>query len=295
MKSVAIFAYNEAENISRLLCSLSDAGLSDKDKAFVLINGCTDNTHQIVQEISRKDPRIHAIEIELGDKANAWNVYLDQLAPDNADLHVFLDGDVLPSKNAFNKMIKAFEKHTEAIAVSSLPKGGRQSEPWAKRILKFHGMPGNMYGIKKETFQRLRRQPIRLPIGLVGDDSFLRFLFLRNLDPKASETLDYIRPLSTVFFEYKSFPANTWGGLKAIWKRHLRYARRDLEHAVLVKRLQENGLSAMPRRADELWKNLPKALFLQERLTFVSLLFPIVLINACMHPHMKLKAKAWDE
>ena len=61
MKSLAIFAYNEADIIADTLASLDEAGLDKEDQVFVLINGCTDNTFDIVQEVSQKDKRIHPV------------------------------------------------------------------------------------------------------------------------------------------------------------------------------------------------------------------------------------------
>ena len=295
MKSLAIFAYNEAGIIADTLASLDEAGLGKEDQVFVLINGCTDNTFDIVQEVSQKDKRIHPVKIDFGDKANAWDVYVDKLGPDNASIHIFLDGDVMPSKGAFHEMKKALEQHPEALAVSTLPRGGRRSKGWAKRIVEKHGMPGNMYGLRKETFTRMREMPIRIPIGYVGDDPLLRFLLLRNLDPQADVKLDYIRPVETAFFEYESFPLNTLWGLKATWKRQLTYARRDLEHAVLVDWLLKQGLKSMPRCADDLWPEFPRAILMQEKLHPRFALFPLTLLRAFLKPKLTMKAKAWDE
>lgn len=295
MKSLAIFAYNEADIIAKTLASLETAGFEKDDQAYVLINGCSDNTLEIVQEISKKDQRIHPIEIKFGDKANAWDVYVASHAPKEASIHIFLDGDVLPSENAFTEMQNALDKHPEALAVSTMPAGGRKSESWAKRIAEKHGMPGNMYGLRKETFQRIYEMPIRLPIGYVGDDPLLRFLLLRDLNPQNEEKLEYIRPVETAFFEYESFPLNTYSGIKAVIKRQIHYSRRDLEQAILIKDLKEKGISAMPRRADELWPRFFEAIRLQERFTPCSVFFPYVFLKTRLKRQMTFKAKAWDE
>ncbi len=294
MKSLAIFAYNEADIIAKTLGSLEQAGLAKDDKVFVLINGCTDNTFEIVAEIAEKDKRINPVKIDFGDKANAWNVYVNDLGIDDAKIHIFLDGDVIPSENAFFEMQNALDKYPEALAVSTLPKGGRKSEGWAKRIVEKHGMPGNMYGFSKETFQRMRNMPIRIPIGLVGDDPLLRFLLLRNLDPQANERLEYIRPVETAFFSYESFPLNTLSGLKALFKRQLHYARRDLEHAILVEHLIAEGIGAMPRSADSLWPSLTRAIFMQEKLHPRFALFPFAILKTILNPKIKMRAPVWD-
>ena len=188
MKSLAIFAHNEADVIAQTIDALEGAGFGKDDHAYILINGCSDNTLQIVEDIAQEDQRIHPVNIEFGDKCNAWDVYVDQLAPDEAEMHIFMDGDVSPSENAFHEMREAIQKHPKTLAVSTLPRGGRKSKLWAKQIIKNHGMPGNLYGVPKETFKKLRDIPIRLPVGLVGDDPLLRFLFLRNLESRLSSS-----------------------------------------------------------------------------------------------------------
>lgn len=293
MRSFAIFAHNEADLIAQTITSMNAAGFEEKDVAYILINGCTDNTFGIVEEIAKSDDRIRPIKIDFGDKSNAWDVYVDQLAPYDADMHIFMDGDVFPSERAFNEMQQALEKHPEALAVSTLPKGGRQSESWTKRILENHGLPGNLYGIRKEVFQRLRDIPIRIPVGLVGDDPLLRFLLLRDLDPTKDEKLEYVRPVKTAFFEYESLPLNTLWGLKAMWKRQIHYARRELECKLLEELLSRKGIDAMPQCADELWADFPRSFKMQENMPRRFVFFLIAIIKVKLNPKFTRKGKAW--
>lgn len=295
MKSIAIFAHNEEKLIEKTISSLDKAGLTKEDRVYVLINGCTDNTLSVVETFSKKDKRINPVHIPFGDKANAWNVYVDQIGSEESSIHIFMDGDIIPSENSFNYMQAALDEHSEALVASTLPRGGKRSESWAKYIVEKHGMPGNLYGVKAQTFKKLKYIPIRLPIGLVGDDPFLRFLFLRNLNPKNTVDLNCVRPVPNAFFEYKSFPLNTVSGLIATWKRQVRYARRDLEQALLEKRLKEEGLTSMPHCADTLWKDFHKAIIMQKRLHIRTLIYPLTLLQAWLKPKLKFTTKTWDE
>jgi len=294
MKSFAIFAHNESALIAQTLGAMDDAGFGKSDCAYILINGCSDNTYQIVEAIAKNDKRIKPINIEFGDKSNAWNVYVDQLAPDEADMHIFMDGDVRPAQKAFSELEKAAKTHLKALAFSSLPKGGSKSEAWASGIVKYHGMPGGMYALSKATMKNIKKIPLRLPIGLVGDDTILRFLLLRGLDPSAAPTLENIQPVKTAFFEYESFPL-TLSGLKATLKRQISYARRDLEIIVLEKRLKEGGIQSMPRCADALWPDLFKSIFMQPKLRPRIVLFPWVVFKTTLNPKFIRKGKAWDQ
>jgi len=295
MRSFAIFAHNEEALIAQTISKLDDAGFAMDDRAFILINGCTDNTLKIVEAIAKQDKRIHPIKIEFGDKSNAWNVYVDQLAPNDASLHIFIDGDIAPSIDAFNEMEKAFKEHPEALAVSSLPQGGRKSKKWSQGIIDNSGMPGAMYGFSQETFLKIKTMPLRLPIGLVGDDTILRFLLLRNFDPKAKPILNHIHPVKTAFFEYESLPVNTVWGLKSRFKRELSYARRDLESVILIDLLEKKGIKAMPRSADALWGKFIKAISMQEKIQPRVIFFPIVILKTWINPKFTRSGKPWDK
>jgi glycosyltransferase involved in cell wall biosynthesis len=81
--SATIFAHNEASNIIRCLESV----LSQSDEAsfpiYVLANGCTDNTAQVVKSMTLEHPSIQLIVINKPDKANAWNQYTHHIAPES--------------------------------------------------------------------------------------------------------------------------------------------------------------------------------------------------------------------
>ena len=90
---VAIFAHNEAEHILACLESLAQAAPDKRLECFVLANACTDETEALVMKYAEGYPGIHLVSIEVGDKSNAWNVYVHEIAP-TAEVHFFIDGDV---------------------------------------------------------------------------------------------------------------------------------------------------------------------------------------------------------
>src|SRR5215813_10375343 len=71
---VAVFAHNEENHIIRCLESLSLAADGSPLSAYVLANGCTDRTEEIVRGYAQTHPGVSLISIAVGDKANAWNV-----------------------------------------------------------------------------------------------------------------------------------------------------------------------------------------------------------------------------
>lgn len=293
--SVAVFAYNEAEHIKGALTAVLASGLGPADPVYVLINGTTDSTEAVVTDMAKDDPRIHAVVIPLGDKSNAWSYYANHLAPQDAPLHVFVDGDVRVSPGALKAIANQLEDHPEALAASTLPKGGRTAKGWAERILREHGMPGNFYALRGSTLDQMKTLGISLPVGLIGDDPMLRWLLLRNFAPNGAVDRARIRPVPNAHFEYSSLPLTSWSGLRALWARQMRYQLRDLQMNLLLQHLQLYGLSAMPRRIDSLYDKATPLLALKGQFKLRKCAFLYTYLRARMTRARPLVAAPWYE
>jgi len=104
--SLGICAYNEAENIGRLLQALIIQELKSASilEMIVVASGCTDGTENLVKEFAVKDKRIILIsEPERKGKASAVNAFL-KLAKGGAC--VLISADTLPEKNALEELVK---------------------------------------------------------------------------------------------------------------------------------------------------------------------------------------------
>ncbi len=293
--SVAVFAHNEADGIAANIRAIQNAGLGTDDLVFVLINGTTDATESIVAAMAQDDPRVRPVVIELGDKANAWSFYVNHLAPQACDVHVFVDGDVQVSEAAFDEIHASLAVHPEAMAASTLPRGGRTAKAWARRILDHHGMPGNFYALRGETLARVKAQSINMPVGLIGDDPFLRWLLLSGLEPGACPDPARIRPVPNATFTYQSIPITSWRGLRALWARQMRYQLRDLQMNLLREHLTTYGLSAMPRRIDSLYDRATPLMALKGQIKLRKLAFFYTYLRARASRARPLRAAAWYE
>ena len=251
--SVAVFAHNEAAHIAACLVSLQRSGLGLNDTIFVLINGSTDDTETVVAHMAEQDARIRPVVLTLGDKANAWSYYVNHLASPGTQLHVFVDGDIRVSPDAILAIRALLSEHPEALAASTLPKGGRMACRWSERVLREHGMPGNFYALRGETLARIKALSVNIPVGMIGDDPLLRWLILNNFSPNGSAERSRIRPVPEAYFEYTSIPRTNWRGLHALFARQMRYQLRDLQMNLLQRHLRTFGLAAMPRRIDSLY------------------------------------------
>ncbi|MCC0062934.1 MAG: glycosyltransferase [Defluviimonas sp.] len=293
--SVAVFAHDEADAIAGCLAALQAAGLGPTDPIFVLINGTTDATPDIVAGFAAKDPRIRPVVIALGDKANAWSYYVHRLAPPTARLHLFVDGDVRVSAGAVPAIEAALAGHPEALAAATLPQGGRTAPRWAERILRDHGMPGNFYALRGETLSRIRTLSVSMPVGLIGDDPLLRWLLLHDFTPNGPVDRSLIRPVPEAHFSYQSIPMTGLSGLRALVARQLRYQMRDLQMNLLIRHLKVFGLGAMPRRIDSLYDAATPMLALRGQFKLRKLAFLYTYLKA-RGPQPRIKSgSAWYE
>lgn len=170
--SVTMFAYNEERNISTAVQSVfenSDEGLN---RVVVIANGCTDNTVGVLNALSNQTgyEKLDVIELVLGDKCNAWNHYIHDLAEEN-DVHFLVDADVSFTKNAFPGMAAKLLSDERANAVAGLPFSGRNQGQYEDMVVNGWCLFGNCYGIKHRFLELLRQRHFRLPIGLGWIDS----------------------------------------------------------------------------------------------------------------------------
>jgi len=103
--SIIINAYNEEENIGKLLSRLLRI-IDLNDEIVVVASGCTDNTIPIVREFSDKDSRVRLIiEKERRGKASSINKALKHA---RGKYIAFIPADVIPSRNFFNRILRYF-------------------------------------------------------------------------------------------------------------------------------------------------------------------------------------------
>ncbi len=235
MLSVAVMAHNEEASIAQSIAAvLSQEGFGPDGKITVLENGSSDTTAEIVAKIARENPAVELCSIALGDKANAWSYYVFNLSPRiPADAHVFLDGDVIMRPGSLQAMRDTLEASPDALAVSGLPYGGRTADTWRARVMRDHGMPGNFYALRGSTVEKMRQDGWCLPVGYMGDDTFLQWLLKRRLRPQNAPDKTAIQPVKGAGFDYRSIPNTTLSGLWMLYKRQRAYAMRDIQSKLL--------------------------------------------------------------
>ncbi len=139
--TVGICAYNEANNIGRLLQNvLCDQGLSGDSEVLVVCSGCTDQTEEIVQSCAEKDGRVRAhFEKQRSGKATAINYILQNARGKTIFL---VSADTLPQKGVLPKLLAKLQNPNVGLACAN-PVPVNTSDSLVGRIVqilwRFHG------------------------------------------------------------------------------------------------------------------------------------------------------------
>lgn len=252
---VAVFAHNEADHIITCLDSIIAAADGHPVRCYVLANACTDATESVVQQYATQHSNVQLVSITLGDKANAWNVYVHEVAPES-DVHFFIDGDVTACPHALSELNTALLSHAHANAASALPESGRSVVKTRQAMLDGKEIAGNLYALSGRFVNRIRAAGLRMPIGFIGEDSLVGALAKWDLDPNGTWEDDRIVPCTHAGFAFESVSPLSFADWKLYWRRRIRYSIRGYQIKMLRVALKQAGLAAMPKHIKELYPSL---------------------------------------
>lgn len=191
--AVVIPVHNEAWNIRRILYSLlyiQDYGQHQLDKIIVVCSGCNDGTDFIVREIAEKNPKVFPIieKIRRG-KASALNMAIKALdsEAEEAQVIVFISGDVVPQRESLKKLVSALGKSSVGCAISHPIPLNSEERLVGKLVnilwslhdevnkIGWHKVTGEMFAVKREIMGEL-------PENVINDDLYIEYLVKkRNL------------------------------------------------------------------------------------------------------------------
>jgi glycosyltransferase involved in cell wall biosynthesis len=256
---VMVLAHNEERHIAACLDSIFDAELGKAFDIFVMANGCTDRTESIVAEYAKARPGVHLVSIALGDKCNAWNVFIHDTVPAQApgrEIYFFMDGDARAAPGSFSAMGWALANHPHAHAASAVPMSGRSGAADRLELLEKRGLVANLYSLRGRFVERLRQLGVRIPLKLEGDDGLIGALIKWDLDPQRNKFDDSrIVPCADAGFVFESMSPSRSADWRGYWKRAVRYGRRRFEFQLLGRSLKARGLAGLPRDITELYKD----------------------------------------
>jgi len=252
--SVAVFAHNEHENIITCLDSLKDAAHGQPLLIYVLANGCTDTTEALVRDYIATNSNVLLFSIGLGDKSNAWNCFVHEIAP-VADCYFFIDGDVEACDCALLELYKALISRPDANAAAALPVTGRNCSVARKMMLDGSELAGNLYALSSQFIKRIREQNVHLPVGFIGEDGLVGALAKWDLDPHGAWDNDRIVPCSNAGFRFNSLSWKRSDHWRLYLNRLIRYRIRAYEFRLLGPLLRNEGLAGMPCHVEELFRS----------------------------------------
>ncbi len=255
---VMVLAHNEAAHIVRCLDSIQAADPDMAFRIFVMANGCTDCTEDIVREYARSHPEVTLVSITRADKCNAWNVFINETVAEYRlidDVVYFMDGDARACPGSFSALARCLQEHPGAHAAAALPASGRNMTASRKTMMKDHNLVANLYALTGQFVARCRDLGVRIPLGLEGDDGLLGALVKWDLDPTGGWDNSLLIPCPDAGFVFDSLSWRRPRDWRGYWRRRVRYARSRYEFQLLGRRLKKDGIRGLPEHISELYRD----------------------------------------
>lgn len=249
--SVAVFAHNEGHGLADTIESIRSAARGVPTEITILANGCTDRTVAVARGLAAASSTIHVAEIDLADKANAWNYYVHEISAKNslgeARLHVFVDGDIEVGAAAFQAFSAVLAQHPAVNAIGAMPSSGRDREAWSRRMVANGTLAGGLYALSGNFLHRIRQRGVRIPRGLIGDDWAVSLFAQTDLKPihLCPSPASHVLFAPAAGFSFRSLSLWRFKDYRVYLRRLWRYALRGVQYEMLF------GL---------LWHGLPEQL-----------------------------------
>lgn len=261
----AVFAYNEESHILRSISSIQN---ECDNEIYVLVNGCSDNTFEVVSNYAKDNPQVHPVQIDIGDKANAWNHFVHTLNL-NAQYYYFLDGDCRITKGSVRKAEEEIESsHNEAVinGLTATPlQTNKKRENTYRHMKATGGLAGNYYLLRDNFVTRLRKNNIMLPKGTIGEDGLIAALAYWNLVPFANWDLNRVIVSEGVTFDYDQMNPLSLTDIRLYFRRKVRYSCRYFQNKIITKCFKDEGLTWLHGDIASKYTRYPELLALKWR------------------------------
>jgi hypothetical protein len=200
------------------------------------------------------------VVIRVGDKANAWNHYAHDLAPADASLHVFTDGDMQVSRGSIAAFLRRFAEVPHANGCAGLPVAGRSQAAFRAKLVGQHEMAGNLYAVRASCLAEFRRRRVRLPVGVFGEDGLVTTLIKYDLEMRGRQDDRRITAAEGAGFGYPQLSPWRVRDWRTYHHRRMRYAVRRHQARMLYTLLKQQGTGAMPSHIVDLYRQCGDAL-----------------------------------
>lgn len=189
---VGVFAHNEAAGIAAMVQALAAQDLltaSGMDvRILILANGCTDDT--VARARAAAVPGITVTDLAQGGKSRTWNRFAHTLSRPGADILVFADADIrFPAPDSLRRLVEGLAQRPGLWALNSQPVKDIVADPtnltFTDRLIA--ASAGGLDDWKTAICGQLYAMPaararrFHLPVGLPGEDGFLRAMVLTDV------------------------------------------------------------------------------------------------------------------
>lgn len=195
--NIGIFAYNEEENIDKVLADLARQSFWDashiKANVFVLANGCVDETVQVANNKVATLPediqeKFMVVNLPFKGKSKTWNYFVHELSDQEVNFLLFMDGDIrLPSGSHIEDMLQAFEHRADLLVFNSRPVKAMPETSRYNLVAKLIGSMGGTFSSFKTSIcgqcymvRSDALESIFMPIGLPVEDGYIRAVLLTD-------------------------------------------------------------------------------------------------------------------
>jgi poly-beta-1,6-N-acetyl-D-glucosamine synthase len=174
--SVVVCAYNEEQNIGRLVKALlASRGAFALVEVICVASGCTDGTVSILNSLEEGDPRLKVVvQPNREGKAEALSLGLQQA---RGEIILVENADTLPAEGCLNTLVSRFEDPSvRLVCVRPLPVS--RSSGWSSRLARamwsIHDQVCTVAPNAGEAYA-LRSPGFRIPPDVYDDDTYVCF------------------------------------------------------------------------------------------------------------------------
>ena len=262
--SIAIFTARETPaTLAETIAAVGVACAEVPSTIDIVVNGNRALAEIMAARLDRFDcsprSRLRVWFVALGDKAHAWNQYIETIVPDGETVF-FVDGYARLAPDSLRLIDDALDENAEAWAASGVPTVGRSARRLRERMQIEGGIHGNLYALRGSVVARLRSRGFRLPLAIYRNDSLLGAVVCFSADPKAHRwNPQRIAVVPGATWSNETLCWTRWSSVVTQWKRMLRQAQGALENAAVRQhlahdRLPPESLPANTRELIERWR-----------------------------------------
>ncbi len=255
---ICVVAHNEQERIIESLVHIENAiqMTQAKVKVAIIANGCRDFTVEQCQYFCASHTTFTVYNIELGDKANAWNYFVYQVQKKyDKTLTVFIDGDCFISSGSLNAMLKAYDENPNVNAIAAYPATvGGDNLIIKKRMLTKGDFAGNFYALSPAFLTKIKLFDFRLPTGLIGDDSLLVWVCGNNLSIKNKRNPENYTTAIGALYYYERLIPSSYKNIKKYLTRLDRYSLRRLQQICIRCYVDELDFKNLPHNIEAIYQ-----------------------------------------